>query len=57
MPNNKQPIKVSKKDLPASCPPKDTPAWDMHPRVYIELKKSQVSDCPYCGAQFELVSD
>ncbi len=57
MSSTKQTIKVSKKDLPVSCPQKGTPAWDMHPRVYIGLKKSQVSDCPYCGAQFELASD
>ncbi len=53
----KETIKVSKKDLPVSCPQKGTPARDMHPRVYIELNKSQVSDCPYCGAQFELLEE
>lgn len=48
-------IQVSKASLPASCPPKDTPAWDMHPRVYIELNDEKGANCPYCGNHFELV--
>ena len=49
-------IKVSKSDLPFSCPPKGTLAWDMHPRVYIESSDKE-SSCPYCGAKFEFVED
>ena len=57
MSSEKQTITVSKKDLPVSCPQKGTPAWDMHPRVYIELTSEKGSDCPYCGNHFELATD
>ncbi len=50
-------IKVSKQSLPVSCPPKDTPAWDMHPRIYIALSDEKTSSCPYCGNHFELVEE
>ncbi len=55
MSSEQKTIKVSKESLPVSCPPKDTPAWDMHPRVYIEMSDSKESNCPYCGNHFELV--
>ena len=54
MSNVKQTIKVTKSDLPVSCPQKGTPSWDMHPRVYIELKSEKENDCPYCGVHFVL---
>lgn len=47
-------IKVNKSALPVSCPPKDTPAWDKHPRVYIALSEEKSADCPYCGNTFEI---
>jgi uncharacterized Zn-finger protein len=50
-------VKLTAKDLPASCPIKGTPAWDMHPRVYIEFNDEKTSVCPYCGNRFELVRD
>jgi len=50
-------IKVTKNDLPVSCPPKDSPAWNMHPRVFIELSGEKGASCPYCGTNFELVQD
>ena len=49
-------VKLTSKELPASCPTKDTPAWNMHPRVYIEFNDKKKSVCPYCSNQFELVS-
>jgi uncharacterized Zn-finger protein len=48
---------VSKQALPFSCPQKDTPAWNMHPRVYIDLSDKKGANCPYCGAHYQLVSD
>jgi len=54
MNSEKQIVKVSKGSLPVSCPQKGTPAWDMHPRVYIELTDSKSSSCPYCGAEYQI---
>jgi len=50
-------IQVSKRSLPVSCPQKGTPAWDMHPRVYIELTDEKGSSCPYCGTQYQIVKE
>lgn len=54
MSDNQKVTLVSKDSLPVSCPPKGAPAWNMHPRVYIELKKSGEESCPYCGATYRL---
>ena len=54
MTSEQKTIKVQKSELPASCPPKDSPAWDLHPRVYIELSDEKKSHCPYCGNHFVL---
>jgi len=48
--------KVEAKSLPASCPPKEAEAWDMHPRVYLDFKQGKAT-CPYCNAQYELIDD
>jgi uncharacterized Zn-finger protein len=49
-------IKVTRRDLPVSCPPRDQPTAGLHPRVYIPLE--QIGDeinCPYCGTRYRLV--
>jgi uncharacterized Zn-finger protein len=47
-------IKVTRKDLPLSCPrPGDTLAG-LHPRVYLPIEKSGSAICPYCGAHYQL---
>ncbi|WP_444995445.1 zinc-finger domain-containing protein [Aliikangiella sp. IMCC44359] len=53
---HKQVIKVSKDALPACCPPKDQEHWNLHPRVYLDLKNAAGDDCPYCGNHFEIES-
>ncbi|AFI83485.1 zinc-finger domain-containing protein [Methylophaga nitratireducenticrescens] len=45
---------VSKKDLPISCPMPDMPAWNAHPRVYLEIKSHGEVLCPYCSTLFVL---
>ena len=55
MSSEKTTTKISKKDLPVSCPQKGSPDWAMHPRVYIELANGKSGACPYCGAKFELL--
>ncbi len=56
MSNKTDIIKVDPKSLPASCPPKDADAWDLHPRVYLEFAEGQAT-CPYCNAQYQLSKD
>jgi uncharacterized Zn-finger protein len=48
-------IKVSRSDLPLSCPRPDDEVWNMHPRVYLPIEKSGEAVCPYCGAHYQLV--
>ncbi|MCS5710132.1 zinc-finger domain-containing protein [Candidatus Berkiella aquae] len=46
--------KVSKSDLPLSCPMPDMVLWNSHPKVYLPIEKTGKASCPYCGAGFEL---
>ena len=48
-------IKVSRTDLPLSCPRPEDELWNMHPRVYLPIEKTGESTCPYCGAHYSLV--
>lgn len=50
-------FKVSKADLPVCCPPKDQAQWNLHPRVYLEIKSDGIADCPYCGNRFVLAEE
>lgn len=45
---------ITQKDLPLSCPPKDTRVWDAHPRVYLPIEETGKFLCPYCGAEYIL---
>jgi uncharacterized Zn-finger protein len=47
---------VSKKDLPAHCPPKDSSKWNMHPKVFLSFDDHGKASCPYCGAKYKLDS-
>lgn len=46
--------KVSKTDLPLSCPMPDMALWNAHPRVYLPIEKTGKASCPYCGSAFVL---
>ena len=48
-------IKVSRADLPLSCPRPEDAVWNMHPRVYLPIEKTGEATCPYCGAKYKLV--
>jgi len=48
-------ILISKKDLPAHCPPKDDSKWNMHPKVFLPFDEDGKANCPYCGALYKLV--
>ena len=47
-------IKVSRSDLPLSCPRPEDEVWNMHPRVYLPIEKDGEATCPYCGAHYVL---
>lgn len=47
-------IKVSRADLPLSCPRPEDEVWNMHPRVYLPIEKTGEVVCPYCGARYAL---
>ncbi|NVJ65155.1 MAG: zinc-finger domain-containing protein [Gammaproteobacteria bacterium] len=49
--------KISKQDLPLSCPLPDDTLWNQHPRVYIPLNKDGKGSCPYCGNQYQLAAE
>ena len=57
MTSEKITIQVNQSSLPVSCPPKESPSWDMHPRVYIEMTDKKGGECPYCGNHFELINE
>lgn len=47
---------VTKAELPISCPTSDKESWSEHPRVFLPLSDTNLTEvCPYCSAQFTLV--
>lgn len=46
--------KVTKKQLPLSCPTDEMRVWDAHPKVYLPINKTGRVECPYCSAVFLL---
>ncbi len=47
-----QEIIITKKDLPLSCPVKQT--WDGHPKIYLDISSKKIIKCPYCGIKYRL---
>ncbi|MCU7828345.1 MAG: zinc-finger domain-containing protein [Candidatus Thiodiazotropha sp. (ex Myrtea sp. 'scaly one' KF741663)] len=47
-------LKVTRNDLPLSCPRPGDAVADLHPRVYLPIEKSGTATCPYCGARYQL---
>lgn len=54
--NTERLYKVTRADLPLSCPTPEMELWNSHPRVYLPIEKTGEALCPYCGALFELES-
>jgi len=52
--NTERLYKVTRADLPLSCPTPEMALWNSHPRVYLPIEKTGEARCPYCGARFEL---
>ncbi len=51
---SREPIPVSRNELPLSCPRADADLYMQHPRVYLPIKQSGHAVCPYCGAEYVL---
>lgn len=47
-------FEVDGKDLPLHCPTKEVALWASHPRVFLDVAKTGVVSCPYCGTQYRL---
>ncbi|MES9940080.1 MAG: zinc-finger domain-containing protein [Candidatus Thiodiazotropha sp. 6PLUC2] len=46
--------KVTRNDLPLSCPRPGETLASLHPRVYLPIEKSGTATCPYCGTIYQL---
>lgn len=44
-------------DIPLSCPMPGMYLWNSHPKVYLPIVETGEAKCPYCGAEYYLVSD
>ncbi|MFZ9035623.1 MAG: zinc-finger domain-containing protein [Francisellaceae bacterium] len=51
MPTSIQTIFVEKGQR-ICCPTPETPSWNQHPRVYIDLEDVNEGVCPYCSTHF-----
>lgn len=47
-------IKVTREQLPLSCPLPEDEVWNLHPRVYLPIENSGEAVCPYCGTHYVL---
>jgi uncharacterized Zn-finger protein len=47
--------RVTRADLPLSCPMPDMSLWNSHPKIYLPIEEEGGhAKCPYCGAEFDL---
>lgn len=54
--NAQHSYEVRAEQLPLSCPMPDMYLWNSHPKVYLPIQETGEAMCPYCGAQYYLVS-
>ena len=50
-----EPMLINGKDLPLHCPPRLTPYWNLHPRVFLDIVDTGQAKCPYCGTEYRLI--
>ena len=56
--NARRHYRVTRADLPLSCPMPDMPVWNSHPRICLPIvEEGGSTQCNYCGAHFELTDD
>ena len=48
------PVELLAADLPAFCPNPKMSLWNHHPRVFLDVLRSAVVSCPYCGTAYKL---
>ena len=57
-PNAENVYRVTRADLPLSCPMPGMSLWNSHPRVYLPIEdEGGESLCPYCGARYLLETE
>lgn len=47
-------VELGAADLPAFCPNPAMPLWDHHPKVFLDVTKTGLAKCPYCGTEYRL---
>jgi len=47
-------IEIGAEDMPLHCPTANTPAWNYHPRVFLDVADTGEVKCPYCGTVYKL---
>jgi uncharacterized Zn-finger protein len=53
--NAKNRYRVTRADLPLSCPMPAMALWNSHPKVYLPIEEQGgKAKCPYCGADYVL---
>lgn len=53
-PTDRQPIEVTRAELPLHCPTDGMSLWNSHPRVFLPIEQSGHEICPYCSAEYVL---
>ena len=48
---------IDESQLPLSCPLPGERLWDAHPRVYLPVEETGFIECPYCSAEYYLISN
>jgi len=57
MPNEKNTVEVSRRQLPLHCPTPEMSLWNSHPRVFLSIEETGRATCPYCGTAFSLKNE
>ena len=52
--NAEKVYRVTRADLPLSCPMPESYLWNSHPKVYLPIEETGEAKCPYCSASYEL---
>ncbi len=47
-------VEIGAEDIPLHCPTANTPAWNYHPRVFLDVADTGEAKCPYCGTVYKL---
>ncbi|MEL7538480.1 MAG: zinc-finger domain-containing protein [Pseudomonadota bacterium] len=56
-PNAERRFKVTRDQLPLSCPTPAQYLWNAHPKVFLPIEATGEVKCPYCGTYYILVDN